>query len=333
MSYRRMKWGLIGASDIAATRMIPALRSVGHQVVGVASGSADHVQDYARKHDIEFATAELDALLCREDVEAVYISSRNVKHFEHTIRAAAAGKHVLCEKPMALRVPEAREMITACEQAGVLLAVNHHLPGAGIHRKIRELVTAGAIGRPLGARVSHVAMLPERLRGWRVSNDPGSGVVWDITCHDASVLNSLLGQAESVVCQKAIQAASPGCDAAMTSLRYADNVLAQTYDAFNVAYSQTSLEVHGTDGSIRAMNVMTQDPVGDIELCDRSGRREIEVEDRRDLYEIVLDDFVTAISDGRGLAIDGEAGLGAVAVAAAAEVSAETMRHVVIKDL
>src|SRR5207344_2976655 len=102
--------------------------------------------------------------------------------------ASAAGKHVLCEKPLALSVDDGRAMLAACERAGVILATNHHLPGSGIHRTIRRLVADGAVGRVLAV------MLPERLQGgWRLGSRAGGGVAMDITCHDAAILNPLLG--------------------------------------------------------------------------------------------------------------------------------------------
>lgn len=236
---------------------------------------------------------------------------------------------MLCEKPLALSLADAWSMVDACKAAGVVLGVNHHLPGAATHRRIRELVAAGAVGRPLAARVFHAVALPERLRGWRL-RDPGAGagVVLDITCHDASVTNALFGtpvEATALTVRQGPWEAAAE-DAAMSVVRYGDGVLAQTHDAFTVAHAPTGLEVHGTDGSISAVDVMTQDPVGTVHLRDAAGSREIDVPGRRDLYEVVLEAFGHAVRGTGEPAVTGPQGVHALAVALAVQEAARTGR-------
>jgi 1,5-anhydro-D-fructose reductase (1,5-anhydro-D-mannitol-forming) len=328
---KKLRWGLIGASDIAASRVLPAMRAIGDDVVGVVSGNDAHAQRYAAEHGLGFATTELDALLGRPDVDAVYISSTNDKHHTQAMAAFAAGKHVLCEKPLALTIADAAEMIDAAERAGLVLAVNHHLTGAGTHRTVQRLVRDGAIGTPLAVRVAHAVLLPERLRGWRLADSPGGGVILDITCHDASVVNPVVGSPPVAVTAMGLTQGpwgSTSYDAAMTVIRYENGVLAQTHDAFTVGFAQTALEVHGTEGSITATGVMTQDPVGNIRLVDASGAREVPVDDRRDLYQIILDAFAAAVAgDGRPT-VSGAEATRALAVALAAQESAESGRTV-----
>ncbi len=331
---RSLRWGLVGASDIAATRVIPAMRALGDEVVGVMSGSAEHGQRYATRHAVPFATTALDALLDRDDVDAVYVSSTNDKHHAQTMAALGAGKHVLCEKPMALSLADAAEMVGAAGRAGLVLAVNHHLPGAGTHRTVQRLVRDGAIGTPLAVRVAHAVLLPERLRGWRLGNAPGSGVILDITCHDASVIDAVLGlPALSVTAAAASQGhwGPGGPDAAMTTIRYGEDVLAQTHDAFTVGFAPTRFEVLGTDGAVTATEVMTQDPVGEVRLRDAAGEREVPVADRRDLYEILLGAFRAATRGEGRPTVDGIAGTRALAVALAAQEAAETGRAVPVQ--
>ena len=194
----------------------------------------DRAASFADRNGIP-ASGSVDEILARDDIDAVYISSTNEHHRAQTELAAAAGKHVLCEKPLALSVDDGRAMIAACERAGVTLATNHHLPGSGIHRTIRHLVADGAVGRVLGVRVFHAVMLPARLQGWRLESRAGGGVTMDITCHDASVLNPLLGALPSDVVALAATQGPWGAateDAVMSTLRYADGTLVQTHDAF-----------------------------------------------------------------------------------------------------
>jgi 1,5-anhydro-D-fructose reductase (1,5-anhydro-D-mannitol-forming) len=328
---RTLRWGLVGASDVAATRIIPAMRRLGHEIAGVSSITDEHATEYAQLHQIPFATSQIDRLVSRDDVDAVYVSTINRLHCPNTLDAAAAGKHVLCEKPVALNLADAWAMVRACDAAGVVLGVNHHLPCAATHREIRRLVADGAVGRPLGVRVFHAVQLPERLATWRL-RDPaaGAGVPLDITVHDAAVLNSLLGRPLDAVALGVRQGPWDAAveDAIMSVLRYEDEVLVQTHDAFTVAYAGTGLEVHGVDGSIVATDVMGQDPIGTVVLRDVAGQREVDIPDRRDMYEVALEAFARAVEEKSEPAVTGVDGAHALAVALAVQEAASSQRIV-----
>lgn len=313
--------------------MVPAMRRLGHEVVAVASGAPEWAATYASRNGIA-ASGSVAEVVARDDIDAVYISSTNEHHRAQTELAAAAGKHVLCEKPLALSVEDGRAMIEACDRAGVTLATNHHLPGAGTHRTIRDLVAGGAVGRVLAVRVFHAVMLPERLQGWRLGSKAGGGVALDITCHDAAVLNALLGALPVDLVALAThqgpwEAAAE--DALMATMRYADGTLVQTHDAFTVQYAPTGLHVIGSDGAIFATNVMTQDPGGTLVLRDASGEREIEVRDRRDLYDISVGGFAAAVrGESARPVVSGLDGLLAAQVALAVRQAADTGERVVL---
>lgn len=325
-----LRWALVGASDIAATRMIPAMRALGHRVTGVASGSADRAAGFAAAHGIAHGTTHVAALLSRDDVDAVYVSSANERHREHAEAAISAGKPVLCEKPLATTLADAHAIVEAADRAGVQLVVNHHLPGADTHRRIRDMVRSGAVGRPVAVRVFHAVALPERLRGWRLADGPGGGAILDMTCHDASVVNPLLEHAAvDAVALSARQGSwkAGSEDAAVAVIRYGGDVLVQTHNAYTVPFAPTGLEVHGDEGSILATDVMTQDPIGEIVLRNRSGVHPVDVGPRRDLYHIVLEAFDRAARGAGRPTATGRDGLAALAVADAVLRSTLTGRH------
>jgi 1,5-anhydro-D-fructose reductase (1,5-anhydro-D-mannitol-forming) len=329
-----LRWGLIGASDIAATALVPAMRALGHQVLAVLSSSSERGRAYAAANDIPSATTDLAELLSGSDVDAVYISTTNDLHHPQTLAAAAAGKHVLCEKPLAMTMVQAREMVAACKAAGVVLATNHHLPAAGTHRAIRRLVSDGAVGKPLAVRVFHAGQLPERLRGWRLtSRERGGGVILDLTCHDASVVRAILGsdalQAAAVAVRQGPWAAATE-DAVVTALRYEGDVLVQTHDAFTVPNAATGVQVHGSDGSILATDVMSGEPAGRVVLRTSEGEREVPVPDRRGLYEVTVEAFATAVAGAGRPVVDGADGARALGVALAVREAAESGRTVAV---
>jgi 1,5-anhydro-D-fructose reductase (1,5-anhydro-D-mannitol-forming) len=314
-----LNWGLIGASDIAHTLMIPALRRMNQRILGLASSNADHAADFAVRNEIpsQNGVFDLGGLLANPNVDAVYISSTNEQHLAHAEAAAAAGKHVLCEKPLSVDLDSARQIVAACAAHGIVLGVNHHLPAAGTHRAVRELVRNGAIGRVLSVNVRHTSLLPERLRGWRLGDGSGAGVVMDLSCHDASVVNPLLGtRALETVAITVRQGRwdTAAEDASAAVIRYEDDVLVRFHDAFTTPHTPTYLEVHGEEGSIVAPEVMTPEPIGTVLLRTARGEIEVDVPDRRHTYDITIEHFARAVvGDGRPV-VDGHDAVKALAV-------------------
>ena len=186
------------------------------------------------------------------EVDAVYISTTNELHRDQFFAAAEAGKHVLCEKPLALTLADARAMVAECRQRGVVMGTNHHLRNAATHRAMREAIKQGRIGKPLFARVFHAVYLPPHLQGWRIEKpEAGGGVVLDITVHDADTLRFVLDDepvAVSAMTSHGGMGAAGLEDGVMGVMRFESGVLAQFHDAFTTRYAKTGFEVHGEDG-------------------------------------------------------------------------------------
>ena len=314
-------WGLIGASTIARQYMVEAIRAQrGHDVVAVMSASAERAKAFAADNDIAFACDSLDALLAHPAVQVVYVSTTNELHLPQVLAAAKAGKHVLCEKPLALSVDDALAMVRACQAAGVVMATNHHLRNAATHRKIRELIRGGAIGRPLFARVFHAVYLPPHLQGWRLDRPrSGGGVILDITVHDIDTLRFLL-DAEPVeavgIAQSAFMAKQGLEDGAMSVVRFDNGVLAQLHDAFTVRHAGHGIEVHGEAGSVIGRDVMSQRPVGEVVLRNDAGEHLVPVE-HEGLYVRGVAAFCAALRGAGKPAATGEDGVRSLAAAIA----------------
>jgi 1,5-anhydro-D-fructose reductase (1,5-anhydro-D-mannitol-forming) len=332
--------GLVGASNIAMTRMLPAFAALGIGVRGLYDNEPRRFS-YWTDSGVEGHTTNLDQLLAG-DIDAVYISTRNDQHLAEAAAAAEAGKHILVEKPMALSVADARTMIEAAASNGVVLAVNHHLPGSPLHSTARQLVGDGRIGTLCSARINHAVLLPEHLRGWRLAGVPGGGVVLDITVHDASVLNPLFGTEPLRVSALGVSQASWNQartrDSVMTIIEYAAGEngvpgLAQTHDAFTVPYPGTSMEIHGETGAIVIGDAMTQDTAGTVELHTAAGVEAIDLDVSEDLYHITVRAFGAAVrGEGRPTA-KGDDGLRALKVALGVEESLKMGKTVNLTDL
>ena len=322
-----LRWGLIGASTIARQWMIDAIRETGGEVAAVMSSDADRAVAFARAAAIPKATTELDALL--EVADVVYISTTNELHHGQALRCAAAGKHLLCEKPLALSVGNAIEMVEAFRARRLVVGTNHHLRNAGTHRAMREAISLGRIGRPLFARVFHAVYLPLALQGWRLNNpNAGAGVVLDITVHDADTLRFVLGQNPVEVTAMTQQAGmSHGAveDGVMGTIRFESGLLAQFHDSFTTAFAKTGFEVHGTEGSLIATECMTQKPIGEVLLRTAEGEALLPI-DRTNLYVRSVASFAAAVGGSGTPSATGEDGIWSLAVAAAVLESAKSLR-------
>lgn len=316
-----LRWGLIGASTIAAEHMIGAFRDNGGEVVSVMSADADRGAQYAKRHGIARTTTSLEELVGSKDIDAVYVSTTNELHRDQVFAAAAAGKHVLCEKPLALTLVDARAMVAECRKRGVVLGTNHHLRNAATHRAMREAIIEGRIGRPLFARVFHSVYLPAHLQGWRVERpDAGGGVILDITVHDADTLRFVLDdEPRSVIAMTSHGGMSRGGleDGVMGVIRFSNGLIAQFHDGFTTQYATTGFEVHGDAGSLIGRDCMTQAPKGDVLLQTSAGDEQLKL-DHENLYARSVRLFQEAVQ-GRGApAATGEDGVKSLSVAVSA---------------
>ena len=333
---RTFGWGLIGASDIARTRMVAAIRAQPQSdVVAVMSSQRERAQQFAAEADIAAAYDSLAALLADPHVDAVYISTTNELHYAQTLAAAQAGKHVLCEKPLALTLADAEAMVVACSVAGVVMGTNHHLRNAATHRTLRRLIAEGAIGTPLAVRVFHAVYLPPRLQGWRLTKpEAGGGVILDITVHDADTLRFILDdEVTEVTALSAQQGLGAGTveDAVMGVMRFRNGLLAQFHDAFTIKHALTGLEVHGTEGSLFGEHVMTQEPENGQIFLRRDGQtEEIDVGERENLYIRSVRLFTQAAHGNGQPAATGEDGVRSLAIGLAAQQAASTGQRVLL---
>lgn len=328
-----VKWGLIGASTIARQFMINAIRAQeGGEIAAVMSSSAERATAYARENGIPAAVSTLDALL-KSDIDAVYISTTNELHLEQALAAIEVGKHVLCEKPLALTSADARKMVATARAAGIVLGTNHHLRNAGAHRAMRDAIAAGRIGKPIAARVFHSVYLPDNLQGWRITRpEAGGGVVLDITVHDADTLRFVLGDDPvevSAFTQAAGMAGGGLEDGAMCIWRFKSGLIAQSHEGFTTKFAGTGFEVHGSEGSLIASDVMTQKPNGSVLLRTAKGEEQLSF-DREDLYVRSVRQFHVAILGKGQPAATGEDGIWSLTAAEAALQSASSGKAVKI---
>lgn len=329
-----IRWGLVGASTIAREWVIGAIREAGGEIVSVLSSGEERGRAFAADHAIARHTTDLSVLLSDPHIQAVYISTTNELHREQAIAAARAGKHILCEKPLATSLADAHAIGGAVRETGVVFATNHHLRAAAAHRAIRDAVAGGRIGRPLGARVFHAGLLPAHLQGWRLDKpEAGAGVILDLTVHDTDALRFILGDDPVEVTaftQSAGMAKGEIEDSVMGVMRFKSGLIAQFHDAFTTRYAETGIEVHGTEGSLIGRNVMTQKPVGSVTLRNADDESQLPC-GGDNLYAQTVAAFHDAISSGGQPLCTLEDGIWSLATGLAVAEAARTGRAVKVE--
>ncbi|MGA7271702.1 MAG: Gfo/Idh/MocA family oxidoreductase [Acidimicrobiia bacterium] len=189
----QVQWGILGTADIAVRKVIPAMQgSALSRVVAIASRSAQRAAEVAQSLDIPRSHGSYEELLADPDVEAVYIPLPNSLHAQWTLAAADAGKHVLCEKPLALTAAEAQTMIDGARRAGVKLMEAFMYRFHPLWSEVRRLVDGGAIGEVLAIQsfFSYRNIDPEDIRNIA---EYGGGALYDIGCYPVNVARMLLG--------------------------------------------------------------------------------------------------------------------------------------------
>jgi 1,5-anhydro-D-fructose reductase (1,5-anhydro-D-mannitol-forming) len=334
----RTRWALIGASTIAHEFMIDAIRAQPDaEIAGVFSSSVKRGARFAAVHEIPRVYETVEQCLQDPTVDAVYISTTNDLHAPHAIAAAEAGKHVLCDKPLATTLDDAHDMVGACERAGVVLATNHHLPNAATHRTIRRLIDDGVIGELRAVRVFHARALPVDLQTWRTQNaTAGAGVILDVTVHDAALITFLLRErirSVSAVAYRQGLGTTGIEDAVLGVMTTASGTPVSFHDAWTVPHAGTGLEVHGSEASIVAREVMTSLPVGDVAIRRGDAIEPVDMPDREDLYVRAVRQFQRAMRGEQPPAVSGREGVDALQVALAAAESAHTGRSIGVASL
>jgi 1,5-anhydro-D-fructose reductase (1,5-anhydro-D-mannitol-forming) len=329
-------WSIIGASQIARSWVASAIRATpGARPVSVMSRDRGRGEVFAKEFGIPKVETDLAAVLADPAVDAIYVSTANERHAEITLAAAAAHKHVLCEKPLSLTLEEAIVMAQACDRAGVILGTNHHMRTAATHRAIRDLVQSGAIGKPLAARALYCEYLPQDLQTWRTRDPRQGGVIYDLTVHNVDALRFALGaDPTEVMSMKAssLIGANGVEDQAQSVIRFNSGLIAYTHEGYAFAHHETALEVHGKDGSIYGRGIMDEAPNGKVFIRRHGHMEEVETTPVN-LYEGTIAAFQSAILSGGRPAATGWDGVWSLATALAVRRSADTGMLVTVPNI
>lgn len=332
-------WGIIGTGWMSRTHMVDAINSApSSRVVAVHSSSPERAKEFAEEFGIPGAYSSVDSMLADPAVDAVFVSSTNELHKPQTLAAAAAGRHVLCEKPLSTTVEDALEMVDACRAAGVVLGTNHYRRLKTTIQTVRRLIAEGVIGDPVIARATSTGYLNESQQTWRLTSvASGGGVMLDIGVHDVDVLRYLL---DDEVDEVSATTAHTGLlrgeleDVAVTTLRFRNGAVGTSTVSFCTPGAIGSLEVMGSKGTILA-NDLLGDKLGGQVYLRRGGSdlEQVDVGPEAEHYTEAVRMFNAAIRGEGRQAVSGEDGVRSLSVALGALRSAELGRAVKIPEL
>ena len=294
---RRLHWGVLGSARIALRCVIPALQKARNgELKGMACRMEERARAVARDYEIPLACAGYEELLADPQIEAVYIPLPNHLHCEWTLRAINAGKHVLCEKPLAANASEAGRMARAARERGVLLMEAFMYRFHPRTRRIKDLVEQGAIGDPRLIRTAfcfrHSDPADARLRP-----EMGGGALLDVGCYGVSLARWIFG-AEPEMVQACSEYGDSGVDLTTVGLlRFSGGRLAVVEASFQSALQQT-FSIVGTEGAIElphdAFIPWEKDAVFRLRgVDDEEGK--VEVLPGTDEYQLMVEHFADAV--------------------------------------
>ncbi len=268
----KLRWGVISTSNIGRAAVNPAIQASNNgELLAVASRDEERARDFAGQWGIPAHYGSYQALLDDASLDAVYIPLPNSMHREWTIRAAENGKHVLCEKPLALNAAECGEMQAAADANGVKLMEAFMYRFHPRTERVVEMVRAGAVGdlKMITSAFTFRLTNPDNIR-----LDPalGGGSLMDVGCYCVNVSRTIAG-AEPVEVQAVAHEFSSGVDEQMAgTLRFASGLLAQ-FDCSLTMERRESYVVAGTDGYLTVPGAFLPG-TDDAVIEERRGRGE-----------------------------------------------------------
>lgn len=300
MAGTAVRWGVLGGARIARERLIPLLQATPRStVLAVASRDAQRAATMARDFAIPRWYAGYDALLADPEVDAVYIPLPPNLHAEWTLRAIAAGKAVLCEKPLATSYEDAVAITDAASEAGLLVTETQQYRHHPRFRALLALIEWGELGPVRLVRASFGYRATEKHR---VRLDPalGGGAILDLGCYLLDALRLIFGGARPEQVEAIVTLAPSGVDdLAAATLRYPDARIGIIDCSLRLPWRAAPLEVVGELRSARLEHAFNPgDEETAITLLDEAGSAEVRHFPPRDPYRTMVEDFVASLLDG-----------------------------------
>ena len=306
-----IQFGLIGCGDIAQKRVAPALRdSQICKLVAVSRAQSQLAETFARQFGVGRWYADWRELLKDDDIDAVYVATPVHLHAEQTIAAVGAGKHVLCEKPMALNVAECGQMIAARDRNKLKLGVAYYRHFYPVIARSKQIINDGEIGTPVVAQINAFEWFdpaPNHPRSWLLNKQlSGGGPMFDFGCHRIEVLLDLFGAPGELKAISSNQFFHREVeDVATVIINFEQGTIATLTVAHSAQQPQDTFDIFGSKGSIH-IPVLNE---GKLRVITEAGEREEFHPAAANLHQPLIEDFARAVMENREPLVDGEIGL------------------------
>jgi len=305
-----LKWGLIGCGDISRKRVAPALRDLPNcDLVAVSRANFEQAESFAKEFGARKWYRDWTDIIADEEIEAVYIATPVRLHAEQTIAAAEAGKHVLCEKPMAMNVDECDRMITACQANNVKLGIAYYRHFYPAIKRIKEIIAAGEIGHPVIAQINAFEWFnpePSSPRHWLIEKSQGGGgPMLDFGCHRIEVFQNILGPItrtvsvlNTVLFERQVE------DTGVAVFQFEPGTLGVLSITHAARQSQDTVAIFGSQGSIQVESLNE----GTVAIKTSAGERLEALPPAQNFHQPLIDDFARAVIEDRKPQVDSEIG-------------------------
>ncbi len=307
---KTIRWGIIGCGDVTEVKSGPGLqKAASSELVAVMRRDGGKAEDYARRHGVAAWYDDGQALIDDPNVDVVYVATPPNSHEEYTLKAAAAGKPVYVEKPMARNHAECLRMVAACEKAGVPLFVAFYRRRLPRFLKVKELVDAGALGDlrfvtiQMHTRPGKAELDPNNLP-WRVIPEiAGAGRFLDLASHTLDVLDYILGPIEAARGFAYNRAGLyPAEDTVTGTFRFASGVQGTGTWCFVADHGADRIELVGSKGSVRLSTFGTEP----VELTTADGVEKFPEPTPPHVQQPLIESMVAHLNGGEPCPSSGE---------------------------
>lgn len=328
-----LRWGIIGLGWVSTDFMGPALlKCPGSQITACLGTSREKGEAFARRFGVARVHESLAAMVADRAVDAIYVATPNAIHQDAVVAAARAGKHVLCEKPFAMTLDDARAMIDACASAGVILRVAHQMRCEEVLVRAREVVQSGRLGRIAAVSLERASANPPR-NTWR-KDWAQSGVIFDVGVHLLDQISWITGQRFTEVSAFTVpdRRLSQPDDQVTVLARLDGDCHAVVRATRHVGSAENNLIVEGSDATLitsalRFVNEHT------LTIRDKSGKSEVLAFPASPAYELEAHAFEDEIRGKRSLLPSGEECLHTVATTLAVLTAVLERRVVAVENV
>lgn len=307
----KIRWGVIGAGGIADTRTIPGmLRCENAELTAVMRTDMARAKATQEKWQCAAAYDNVDALLADPNVDAVYIATPVHVHAAQCMAAADAGKHILCEKPLAMDVAEGEQMLRYCKEKGVQLGAGLMMRFGTHARTMKRLVAEGAIGKSICAVTRFAFWYPEIPGAWRqVKAQGGGGAMMDVGVHSIDLTQYILGTKvkEVTAMHDTLSFSYEVDDSSAMLLRMENGCQCVVQSHFNLPLNSATncLEIFGEQGHLRAHGILGQVDGGTLDAGLAPGYTLPEA-DFDNLYTRQIESFSRSLLEGTPLKVPAE---------------------------